>query len=73
MPDLVGMNLQYAQDTLQSLGSYLMDQEDATTLDRFQVLDSNWQVCRQDPLPGEEVPVETIVTLWSVKLDEVCP
>lgn len=73
MPDVVGMNLQYAQDTLQSLGSYLMDQEDATTLDRFQVLDSNWQVCRQDPQPGEEVPVDTIVTLWSVKLDEACP
>ncbi|MGH8825174.1 MAG: hypothetical protein ACRDVN_11940 [Jiangellaceae bacterium] len=49
MPDLVGMNLQLAQDTLQALGSYLLDQEDASGLDRLQIIDSNWQVCAQEP------------------------
>ncbi len=73
MPDLVGLNLQYAQDTLQALGSYSLDQEDASGLDRFQVNDSNWKVCRQDPEAGTEIPTDTLVTLWSVKLDETCP
>ena len=30
MPNLIGMNLQAAQDLLQAKGSYLLDQEDAT-------------------------------------------
>ncbi len=73
MPSLVGMNLQLAQDTLQSLDSYLMDQTDASGLGRFQVDDSNWQVCTQDPAAGAVVPISTLVTLGSVKLAESCP
>lgn len=72
MPDLVGMNLQTAQDTLQSMGSYLMDQEDASGLDRMQLVDSNWKVCVQFPDPGTEWAVDDVVTLSSVKLDENC-
>lgn len=73
VPDLTGMNLQLAQDTLQSLGSYLIDQEDASGLDRIQVLDSNWQVCSQSPPAGTMVPVEAVILLASVKLGESCP
>ena len=73
MPSLVGVNLQLAQDTLQALGSYLMDQEDASGLGRMQINDSNWVVCTQDPAPGEVVEVATVVTLASVKLAETCP
>lgn len=73
MPKLVGENLQLAQDMLQALGSYVLDQEDAAGLSRIQVLDSNWQVCAQRPTPGKEVPVETVVFLSSVKLSEQCP
>ena len=73
MPDVVGVNLQLAQDTLQALGSYLMDQTDATGLGRLQIDDSNWQVCSQDPAPAAVVPVETVVTLAAVKLSETCP
>lgn len=73
MPGLVGMNLQLAQDTLQAEGSYLMDQTDASGLGRFQVDDSNWQVCAQSPAAGAEVPVDAMVTLAAVKLDESCP
>lgn len=73
MPALVGANLQLAQDTLQAAGSYVLDQTDASGLSRIQVNDSNWQVCHQDPAPGAVVPVDTIVTLGSVKLAETCP
>lgn len=72
MPSLVGQNLQLAQDKLQALGSYSLRQEDASGLERFAVLDSNWQVCRQAPKPGKRVSVDKTVTLWSVKLDESC-
>ena len=73
MPNLVGENLQLAQDKLQVLGSYVMDQEDAAGLNRIQANDSNWQVCAQKPAPGKTVPVETVVLLTSVKLAEQCP
>lgn len=73
MPALAGLNLQDAQDVLQSLGSYLLTQTDATGMERFQVLDSNWKVCYQDPRPGADVPLETLVELGAVKLDERCP
>ena len=72
MPKVVGMNLQLAQDLLQSKGSYVMDQEDFKGLNRFQLVDSNWKVCKQSPAPGKSVPVSTVVTLSSVKLTERC-
>lgn len=73
MPKVTGMVLQTAQDLLQSKGSYLMDQQDASGLGRIQVLDSNWKVCTQKPKAGAKVPIETIVVLGAVKLDEKCP
>ena len=73
MPALAGVNLQDAQDLLQTLDSYVMDQVDATGLERFAVNDSNWVVCSQDPAPGAVVATSTVVTLAAVKLDEACP
>jgi hypothetical protein len=73
MPGLVGQNLQLAQDRLQALGSYVLNQEDALGLDRFQIIDSNWKVCRQTPQEGAVLPMDTRVTLYAVKLDETCP
>lgn len=73
MPDVVGMVLQDAQDLLQSKGSYLMDQVDATGQSRFQLLDSNWVVCAQEPASGEALTATTMVRLSAVKLDESCP
>lgn len=72
MPNVIGMNLQLAQDLLQSKGSYLMSQTDAKGLGRFQVLDSNWKVCKQSPGAGQRVSTATLVTLASVKLIESC-
>jgi hypothetical protein len=73
MPSLVGLVLQTAQDKLQFLGSYVMDQQDAGGLDRLQLLDSNWKVCSQSPNPGARVAATDTVTLASVKLEEACP
>lgn len=73
MPDLVGSNLQDAQDKLQSRGSYLLDQVDATDQGRFQLLDENWQVCRQSPVAGKRVLKTKLVRLEAVQLDERCP
>jgi hypothetical protein len=73
MPDLVGENLQDAQDELQSRGSFLMDQVDATGEDRWQLLDSNWYVCSQKPAAGKRVSLTAIVKLYVVKLEETCP
>lgn len=73
MPKLVGENLQLAQDILQKEGSYVLDQEDALGLDRIQVLDANWTVCKQSPKAGKKVSVDEVVTLSSVKLTEDCP
>jgi len=72
MPKVVGMNLQLAQDLLQSKGSFVLDQEDFKGLSRIQVLDSNWKVCAQTPSAGKRVGVSTVVTLSSVKLTEKC-
>ena len=72
MPKVVGMNLQLAQDLLQSKGSYVLDQEDFKGLSRLQILDSNWKVCAQSPSDGKRVSASTIVTLSSVKLSESC-
>ena len=72
MPRVVGMNLQLAQDLLQSKGSYILDQVDHKGLLRIQVLDSNWKVCKQSPSPGKVVLASTVVTLSSVKLTERC-
>ena len=73
MPNYRDWVLQDAQDNLQSLGSYLMNQEDASGDGRLQVNDSNWHVCSQKPVAGVRVNPADIITLWVVKLDEVCP
>jgi hypothetical protein len=73
MPNLIGVDLQLAQDKLQALGSYVVDQQDAAGLNRVQVVDSNWKVCSQKPAARAKVPVDTMVVLAAVKLSEQCP
>jgi hypothetical protein len=73
MPNLVGKNLQAAQEQLQALGSSVLDQKDASGQGRTQVVDSNWKVCEQEPAAGQQVPTTTTVVLSSVKSDEYCP
>lgn len=73
MPNLVGMNLQAAQDELQALGSYVLSQDDATGRGRFQVSDRNWKVCSQDQAPGQVLDIAELVNVEAVKLSESCP
>lgn len=53
MPNVVGMNLQDAQDLIQTQGIFFSRSDDATGAGRLQVIDSNWTVVAQTPAPGE--------------------
>lgn len=75
MPDLVGANLQDAQDAIQSLtdfGIAVTTSTDATGEDRAQVLDRNWKVCSQNVSAGTPIVVGTLIDFGTVKLDESC-
>lgn len=53
MPNVVCMNLQDAQDYIQTFGVFYSRSVDATGQDRSQLIDSNWLVIDQLPAPGE--------------------
>jgi hypothetical protein len=76
MPNLVGQNLQAAQDAIQELTDnavFLTSSADATGQGRAQVLDSNWKVCAQNVKPGESITQKSNIEFAAVKLDESCP
>ena len=52
LPSVVGMNLQAAQDCLQELGFWLLDDQPESGEPRLQINDDNWTVTRQRPEPG---------------------
>ncbi|QNG35587.1 hypothetical protein F1C76_02280 [Geodermatophilaceae bacterium NBWT11] len=74
MPSLVGLDLQTAQDTIQTFGVFLSVSHDLLG-SRNQVLDSNWIVCDQNVAPGQQVTgdVEGGIDLGVVKREETCP
>lgn len=75
MPDLVGSNLQDAQDAIQSLtgfGIAVTISHDATGDGRNQVLDRNWKVCSQNLRPGTAITADTRIDFGTVKLEERC-
>lgn len=58
MPDLVGANLQDAQNTMQRMtdfGIAVTYSHDESGAGRAQVLDRNWKVCSQNVPPGDTV------------------
>lgn len=69
MPDVVCMNLQDAQNTIQEAGVFFSRSTDATGAGRAQVLDRNWIVVSQDPAAGQPIS-EGDADLSVVKLDE---
>lgn len=71
LPNLVGQDLQAAQDAAQAAGFYVLDDQDASGQSRLQVFDRNWNVCSQKPAAGTH-PTDTAVTLYAVKDDETC-
>jgi hypothetical protein len=74
MPDLVGLDLQTAQDTVQANGVFLSRSHDLLG-DRRQVLDANWVVCDQNIAAGERVTgvAEGRIDLGVVRTGERCP
>lgn len=76
MPNLVGSNLQSAQDEIQSLTNFTITvttSHDATNADRNQILDRNWKVCSQNIPPGSTIDSNTRIDFGAVKLEEPCP
>lgn len=76
MPDLVGSDLQSAQNQIQSLTDFAIPvttSHDATGADRQQVLDANWKVCSQSIPPGRTIDSGTRIDFGTVKLEERCP
>ncbi|WP_232838477.1 PASTA domain-containing protein [Streptomyces geranii] len=71
LPNLVGRDLQDAQDEAQAAGFYDLDDQDASGQGRLQVLDRNWTVCSQEPDAGT-YPTDTPVILYAVKDTESC-
>lgn len=76
MPDLIGKDLQGAQDAIQSLTRSAVTYSDSTDLsgqDRMQVSDRHWMVCTSTPPPGEKFTVDTEIDFGVVRLEETCP
>jgi hypothetical protein len=75
MPDLVGSNLQEAQNAVQSLTDFAIavtTSHDATGKGRQQVLDRNWKVCSQNVAAGATITTDSKIDFGAVKLDESC-
>ena len=72
MPDVVCINLQDAQDTIQEAGVFFSDSFDATGEGRMQINDSNWTVVSQTPAPGSPI-TEGSANLGAVKEGEPNP
>lgn len=76
MPDVVGVDLQTAQETVQQLSGYAIavtTAHDATGRNRDQVFDRDWMVCRQSVAPGDEITADTMIDFEVVLLAEPCP
>lgn len=76
MPDLVGRDLQQAQDEMQKLTGnpvFITRSHDATGQKRNQVVDSNWRVCSQNVALGGQVTADSTVDFGAVKQGESCP
>lgn len=77
MPDLIGGNLQAAQDAIQALTNdevFFTGSTDLTGRGRNQILDRNWQVCTSTPAPGATFTKDTAIDFGVVRIDsERCP
>lgn len=77
MPDLIGSNLQHAQNEIQRISNnevFFSSSTDLTGDARAQIVDSNWQVCSSTPAPGESFTASTGIDFGVVRIDvEDCP
>lgn len=70
VPDVVGLDLQLAQDTMQSAGLYNLTSHDSTGQDRSQLIDRNWKVTEQSPAAGTKVDAGQLVDLGAKKFTD---
>lgn len=63
IPDVVGLDLQSAQDLMQAAGFYNLSEEDATGAGRLLLFDRNWTVVEQTPEPGTQPSEDVTVVL----------
>lgn len=77
MPDLIGTDLQGAQDAIQSASDgqvWFSSSTDLTGQGRAQILDRAWVVCTSTPPPGASFTTTTEINFGVVKKDvESCP
>lgn len=77
MPSEIGNVLQSSQEDIEGILGVpvwpLLQSHDVKEGWRFQVLDSDWKVCDQDPAPGATFDETTVIDFGVVKLDERCP
>lgn len=77
MPDLIGVDLQGAQDAIQSVSDgevWFSSSTDLTGQRRMQISDRYWVVCSSTPPPGASFTTSTEVDFGVVKKDiESCP
>jgi beta-lactam-binding protein with PASTA domain len=76
MPNLVGTNLQKAQNAIQKLTGdpiFITGSHDATGRGRHQLLDADWQVCSQNIPAGTKFNAKTKIDFATVKQAEKCP
>lgn len=74
MPNLVGTDLQAAQDAVQQLTGFraVLVSHDRTGANRAQVFDREWVVCTQSVAAGSEIEPEVMVDFGVVQQDERC-
>lgn len=70
VPNVVGKDLQFAQDTMQAAGLYHLTSHDSTGQARSQVLDRNWQVTDQTPPAGSTVAADQLIDLGARKFTD---
>ncbi len=69
MPDFEGKSVKVARQALDSSTGITVN--DASGQNRLILVESNWQVCTQDPAPGTKLNGQP-VTFTAVKFDESC-
>ena len=70
VPNVVGKDLQLAQDTMQAAGLYNLTSHDSTGQARLQVLDRNWVVTDQTPAAGSRVAADQRIDLGARKFTD---
>jgi hypothetical protein len=63
VPNVIGLDLQTAQDTLQAAGFFDLGSHDVTGQSSLQIIDSNWEVVDQVPAAGSNAETSAHVEL----------